>query len=315
MIRILKSINRMLVRIKAIFRLLPRIPDNIGDPREFSYHPDRKLKSRWKIYLENLIWLLEKGEICENYYLYGFEQRGRKNWNEYLDYTSFKLLRNRYNRKRWIGPYFADYTVLLKDKFMFNRMLNSLGFPTPEVIALCSDGRLHWMDSMKTAGPEAITGLEGRRVFCKSILGECADGVFPLNIEGGRIYSHGEKITVEEILERTDGSFIIQEAIVQHPEMSRLFPHSVNSLRIVTFYRKGGPEIYYGLLRAGTGENTSDNWAIGGVLGHFNIKTGRLDREFIYKPGFGGSCTEHPDTGVVFADFRIPFQMDALDMV
>ncbi|MBD3179261.1 MAG: hypothetical protein GF417_06510, partial [Candidatus Latescibacteria bacterium] len=36
---------------------------------------------------------------------------------------------------------------------------------------------------------------------------------------------------------------------------------------------------------------------------------------FIYKPGFGGSCTEHPDTGVVFADFRIPFLMDALDMV
>jgi len=315
MIRILRAINRFLVRIKSIILLIPEIPSNVGNPRTLSYHPDNELKSRARIYIDNLLWLIRFGEINDNYYLYGFEQKmSKKRWKDYLPYISFKNIRNRYNRRKQIGEYHADYTVILKDKFLFNRMLVSLGFPTPKVIALCSEGTLHWLDSRRTAEPEEITELEGKRVFCKSILGECADGVFPLRIKNGKIYLHGEETDIKEILERTDGSFILQEEIIQHPEMSRLFPNSVNSMRIISFHRKTEPEILYALLRTGTGENTSDNWAVGGLLGMIDMETGKLDNKFLYKPGFGTSRTEHPDTGVVFADFRIPFLDRAMDM-
>jgi hypothetical protein len=203
---------------------------------------------------------------------------------------------------------------MLKDKFLFNRVLSSLGFPTPAVIALCSNGKLHWLDDRRISGLEAMAELEGKRVFCKSILGECADGVFPIRIKSGKMFCHGEEISMEEILRRTDGYFIVQEEVIQHPEMSRIFPHSVNSMRIITFHRESGPEVLYALLRTGTGENTSDNWAIGGVLGMIDLETFKLDEEFLYKPAFGTVCREHPDTGVVFADFRIPFLQEALDI-
>lgn len=316
MIAILKAINRFFIKIRTILRLIPRISSNVGDPSKKSYHPGREIKSRTRIYLENILWLLKYGDLCESYYMYGFEQKNRKrDWGEYIDYTSFKNLRNRHNKKKWIGGYFADYTCLLKDKFLFSRMLVSLGFPTPRVFALYSGGRFHWLNGGSGSDNAGTRSLEGKRVFCKSILGECADGVFPLGIEGGRFYYHGNPITVPEILDLTGGTFILQEEIVQHPEMARLFPRSVNTMRIVSFHSAEAIRIFSGVLRAGTGENTSDNWAIGGVLGIINVETGKLDNEFFYKPEYGTVCGEHPDTGVILSDFEIPFFHRAIEMI
>ena len=316
MIRMLKAINRFRIKIRDILKLIPRISSNVGEPSKMSYHPERGIKSRIRIYLENLLWLLKYGELCENYYMYGFEQKDRKrDWADYIDYTSFKNLRNRHNRKKWIGGYFADYTCLLKDKFLFSRMLVSLGFPTPAVFALYSGGRFHWLNGSGGSDNTGIRSLEGKRVFCKSILGECADGVFPLTIEDGRFYYHDNPITVPEILDLTGGTFILQEEIIQHPEMARLFPHSVNTMRIVSFHFSGGTELFSGVLRAGTGQNTSDNWAIGGVLGLINVETGELDKEFFYKPEYGTICMRHPDTGVSLGNFQIPFFDEAMDMI
>ena len=316
MIRFLKAINRFQIKVRTIIRLIPLISSIVDDPSKKSFHPEREIKSRRRIYLENLLWLIKYGELCENYYMYGFEQKDRKrDWGDYIDYTSFKHLRNKHNRNKWIGSYCADYTCLLKDKFLFNRMLVSLGFPTPRVFVLYSGGRLHWLEGGDLSENEAIRKLEGKRVFCKSILGECADGVFPLRIENGKIYYHGEIITIPQILDLTGGSFIMQEEIVQHPEMARLFPNSVNTMRIVSFHSAEGTELFCGVLRAGTGENTSDNWAIGGILGIINVETGALDKEFLYKPEYGTICREHPDTGVVLGDFQVPFFHEAMDMI
>ncbi len=104
------------------------------------------------------------------------------------------------------------------NRFLFNRMLVSLGFPAPRVFALFSGGRFHWLDAGDASDNEAIGKPEGKRVFCKSILGECADGVFPLRIENGKFHSQGELINVPEILNLTGGSIILQEEVIQHPD-------------------------------------------------------------------------------------------------
>ncbi len=313
-IAVLKKINRFIRRLIVIARRLPEIPQLSSDPDSQTYYPEEDRKGRVRIYLDNLWWLIRHGEINDFYYLYGLDRKSGTNLGDYMDYQTFKQLRNRYNRSKQFGHYSADYTCLLKDKFVFTTFLKSLGFPTPNLLALCCEGTLYWMDSRQPDDPGAIKKLDDCELFCKTLLGECADGVFPLEIREGQIYIEGKESSMDELMSRTDGSFILQEKVIQHPEMSRLFPHSVNTMRIVTFHTGKGIKIFRAILRAGTGDSTSDNWAIGGVLGYINPETGKLEEKFMYKPSYGGFCRKHPDTGIVFSEFDIPFVMEALEM-
>lgn len=103
--------------------------------------------------------------------------------------------------------------------------------------------------------------------------------------------------------------YILQESINQHPEMSKLNPSSINTIRLATFNNLGAqPELISAFLRIGRGGNIVDNVMAGGLFVGVDLKTGRLNDYAFTELEHGGVIySHHPDTGVEFRNFTIPY--------
>lgn len=109
------------------------------------------------------------------------------------------------------------------------------------------------------------------------------------------------------------GSVLIEEEIVQHPEMNRLNPSCINTLRMVTLVKDGQAHLMYSLIRVGDGSKVVDNISSGGMYAPV-WEDGK-----IAKPAFcdatGLYYENHPSTGVPFVGFSIPDYDKAVELV
>lgn len=124
-----------------------------------------------------------------------------------------------------------------------------------------------------------------------------------------------DKTALYDNLHRIKRKFLVQTRLVQHEEMNRLYPTSVNTLRIVTVYDRttGEVEVLHTLLRVGAHGNVVDNWAKGGLAIAVD-SDGRLAEYGFYKPQFGNKVNKHPDSRIVFKTFVVPYFQEALHM-
>lgn len=76
------------------------------------------------------------------------------------------------------------------------------------------------------------------------------------------------------------GQLLIEEPIRQHPDMNKLCPDSVNTVRIVTLVTAQGAQMVYALVRMGMGGVCVDNVSSGGMYAPVN-EHGQL-----YRPAF-----------------------------
>jgi hypothetical protein len=81
-----------------------------------------------------------------------------------------------------------------------------------------------------------------------------------------------------------EGEYILEEHIRQHPEMDKINPHSVNSIRIITFLCPDGTvEILGAMLRTSSSTHPVDNFTMGGIAVGIDMETGRLRKEGFVK--------------------------------
>jgi hypothetical protein len=314
MISILKKLNRFARRWLFTFASIVTVTRFVNNPKlAYSYHPDRPAKSKFRVWLELVVWLFKYGEVNIFYYSYGFDVSSIDQ-SAYMPYNEFKELRNRWNESFCIGNRSANYLVLLRDKYFFYLYVSSLGFPTPRVLGLSLGDRIDWLDTHTTEGVDSLLRRHGLRVFCKTILGESAEGAFPLRVDGTTLLLDGEPVSVDELTRRLKGGFIIQEFIEQHPATEALYPPCINTLRINTIRKGSEIVLFTSCMKMGAGGSTRDNWASGGLFGVVDRETGRLAKEFIYQPGCGGIAVKHPQSGVVFEGYEIPYFKEAVRM-
>ena len=101
------------------------------------------------------------------------------------------------------------------------------------------------------------------------------------------------------------GSTLVEEYIVQHKDISKIYPHSVNTLRIVTVLDKNGePHVLYAFIRIGNGGRVVDNINNGGMAAPIDIDTGVINNVAFDKD----SCyyDVHPYTGEPIVGAVIP---------
>lgn len=313
MMMILKRINRFVRKWIFVASHIGAVAKFMNDPEmSRTYYPEKAHKSKARVWIELMRWLRRHAEINTYYYCYGFDVKNGPRREDYLSVNEFKALRNSRNNKVLFGAHDTSYICLLKDKFAFYMLLSSLGFPTPKVLGVCIGDTIDWLDSRTTDGVDSLAKRSGLHAFCKTLLGECAEGAFPLRAEEGKLILDGAPVTLEELKRRLEGGFIIQEMIKQHPRMAELHEPSMNTLRITTVRKGDDVTLFSAGQRIGTNGSSRDNWATGGLFGPVDEKTGRLGREFKYQPGFGTTATKHPQTGIVFDGFEIPFFRDAV---
>jgi Sugar-transfer associated ATP-grasp len=107
---------------------------------------------------------------------------------------------------------------------------------------------------------------------------------------------------------------LFQERLHQHPDMAALHPASVNSVRLITFH-DNDVELFSAAQRIGARNMQVDNWAAGGLVGRINTQTGQLEGDAYFKPGHGTRTPTHPDTGIAFHGYRIPYFHEAVTLV
>ena len=103
---------------------------------------------------------------------------------------------------------------------------------------------------------------------------------------------------------RAQGAGLLEELLVQHPEMSRLCPTSVNTVRIATLLGDKREGVVYAFLRIGNGK-VMDNVDQGGMAARVDLATGKLLTVAADKAG--NVYDKHPITGTPIVGFTIPY--------
>lgn len=146
------------------------------------------------------------------------------------------------------------------------------------------------------------------QIIAKPLVGSCGRGVEKLDVAqlGGpeacydRIQSFGVPYELEEVL-------------IQHPAVSAIYPHAINTLRAVTVNYKGQVHLISTCFRIGNHGKHVDNFNNGGMVVPVDEKTGIVTDRGIDKSK--NLFEVHPMTGAPIKGFRFPEWEEAMDMV
>ena len=100
------------------------------------------------------------------------------------------------------------------------------------------------------------------------------------------------------------GKTLLEEVIVQHPDMKSFNPDSVNTVRLSTFYTKSGVIAPYGFFRTGRKGSFIDNCATGGVFATIDTKKGIVCSDSCDE--LGNRYSVHPDSKKALKGFKLP---------
>ena len=165
-----------------------------------------------------------------------------------------------------------------------------------------------WID-MGTADiddfKDFIDGLD--IIISKPAAEACGRGVEKINVAD---YNSAEALFgyLKEI-----NSGLAEEFVVQPKDVSALYPHSVNTYRIVTVFTEGEAHIIYAFIRIGNGGRFVDNINAGGMAAPVNIDTGVIefpafDKDSIY-------YETHPYTNCAIKGWQLPFWKESVELV
>ncbi len=272
-------------------------------------------KNKVVIFFDIIMWFFKHGEFNGFYYAYGLNIVN-SDMNFYMPYKSFMLKRNQLNHTspKYRGK---DYTIILKDKQIFSNYFTSFNIPVLKNKYLIKNNKMVDLDNhYKVTVDEFLENNTGQ-YFCKVIDGECGIGAFSFGINDDKT------ITINGIVSSYDklkglmlNNYIVQEIVKQNNEMNKIYPQSVNTIRIVTI-NNHRDDIYISnaQFRCGVDGNITDNWARGGISIGINVNNGKLFEYGVYKPGYGTLTKNHPNTKFVFMNYKLPFWGEVKNLV
>ena len=115
--------------------------------------------------------------------------------------------------------------------------------------------------------------IEGKEYFfAKPNIGESGKG-----IEKIKVSDFEDTKKLYEYIRQPEKHFgVIEEVITQHPDAAKIYPSSINCLRIVTLVYDGKPNILYAVFKMGNGGKFVDNLENGGLACHFDLDKGEI---------------------------------------
>lgn len=165
----------------------------------------------------------------------------------------------------------------------------------------------NWLDLSKTSYEDFDKFVKNEKVLIAKPLDlSCGAGVEKI------VYD--EKLDTKKLYDSLlkNKQFLIEDYVVQHHEISRLYPNSVNTLRIVSIYKDGVVHIVFHAIRIGNSGNFVDNFNHGGLFTTID------DDGIIRKPAVdkqGNIYEKHPYTGTEIVNFKIPYFQESIDFV
>lgn len=197
-----------------------------------------------------------------------------------------------------------EYVKVLSDKNVLPYLALAAEVAMPETLFSCASGLIcgSKKGEILSRGQlvEALSNL-GEAFIKPSVDSDSGRGCAVVHFSNGVDTVSG--LDVESLIKNYGNNWVIQERVVCHECISRLYPNSVNTFRIITY--RWRDEICHmpAIMRIGQGGKNIDNAHAGGVFIAVD-DDGRLHEKAFTE--FKSEYTEHPDTGIKFKDYLIP---------
>lgn len=106
---------------------------------------------------------------------------------------------------------------------------------------------------------------------------------------------------------------MIEEYVVQHPELMALSPTGLNTVRIITQLHDGSVDFLGARLRISV-NSTVDNMAAGNLAAPIDLATGIVNGPGVYSDITKEDQSAHPVTGKSIVGFVIPFWNEVIEL-
>ena len=278
-----------------------------------SYYPEKERKTKWQIIADNVRYLFRHGSLMRDYYSYGFDVKGvnMENFFESDDWVS------RRNKANGIYSKKLDYTCLVGNKELFELVCKTHHLRAAISLGTYSGGGDYFDIEQQTNLPlRAILNLHPH-LFLKPSASAKGQGAFAIDKDEGDLVLNGVQKDYDNIIKELDqvgNEMLIQERLIQNKVINDIYPHSLNTLRVVSVLDGDEVDIIGALLRCGAEGRVVDNASQGGVFVGIG-EDGRLKKYGYYYPKFGTKTDKHPDTHVVFESIEIPYYKEVLKLV
>ncbi len=263
-----------------------------------------------------LSWYLRYGEVLYYYYVFGFESKSRAEQDEYMSWIEADRIREGINAILVNSPHPIHYKILSFDKFVANNYLNYLGITCATNAALICNGQVVWEEG-RTVKLDTLFESDLGVMFVKPATGMGGGGIVKADFPNKKLYTNDAVHPIETLKQIVEKDvWVLQKEVVQHPELNRINPHAVNCLRINTVLENHRPVFISSFMKIAAGSAVVDNWDKGSMLVGVDHPAGTLKAEGYYKLKFINQevVDRHPDTGVVFKGFQLPFYQETVDM-
>ena len=104
--------------------------------------------------------------------------------------------------------------------------------------------------------------------------------------------------------------FLIEEIIPQHENISKIFPNSINTIRMISLNGR----CIGAAMRMGVGEANVDNAHAGGIYAEVDVKEGVIVSEAL-SDKTSSKFIRHPTTGTIIPGSLIPYWDECKDLV
>jgi hypothetical protein len=254
------------------------------------------------------------------YRVFEFGKKGicKKDIRSYIRvYDAERKLRRTLNSRTW--------APMLTNKLLFNSYFSQRQIPVAKLYGMFHpqfgtdiEGKplntredLHRLISEKGLDQFVVKPLAGKTgvsVLVLQLVEKIPDDII-FEDRGGERYGLDRLVKhMSRTVEFNEQGFLLEARVINHPDIAKLNPSSVNTCRLVTFMNKEGEvSIILSVLRIGVKGKNTDNWHTGGLAAAIDPVTGVLG-EGLIRPDFraGGWHSAHPDTGAVIKGLQIP---------
>ena len=110
-----------------------------------------------------------------------------------------------------------------------------------------------------------------------------------------------------------ENDYLIEKGLAQHDALDKINSSCINTLRVITYNRKGEIKIPSCALRMGLNNSHNDNISTGGIFTGYDIEKNKLNKVAVDK--WGASYYSHPETNFVFKNQSLPYPNEVTSLV
>ena len=226
-----------------------------------------------------------------------------------LEYFQFHFYRkNKYEKLQWAGTgHMYEYQLIMNPKSKRSILEDKREFyKAYKKFFIHEVADLKALESDKTVVQRLLNNPSGKLIF-KTANGQC-----------------GKNIQIKPVTDFTTDNLIsflkehqfdlVEEYVLQHPELQALSPSGVNTVRIITQLKEDNSVEILGCRQRIAVDSYVDNMAAGNMAATIDELTGKINGPGVYSDITKTDEIIHPVTKIPILGFQVPFWKETMEL-